>query len=218
MDANGRRETRPAGLRNSSSVYLAGSGSFAIEVAEWARDEGWRVEGLIELIDQARVGMRVGGLAVIAPADAPAGAHTALAAGGSREAHWRLLSEHGLQAATFVHPSAHVSPSARLADGCVVAPAAVVGAETVIGSHVLVSRGALVGHHARLGDFVSLMPGANIGGNTCIEDRTMVGMGAVIVNGVTVGADATVAAGALVLGDIRGGIRVQGLPAREYAP
>ena len=41
-------------------------------------------------------------------------------------------------------------------------------------------------------------------------------MGAVLVNGSAVGADVTVAAGAVVLGRVADGSRVQGVPAREY--
>jgi acetyltransferase EpsM len=204
--------------RRSDSLYLAGSGSFAVEVAEWARDAGWTVAGVVELLDPSRVGGVVAGMPVIAPEQAPAGALAAIAAGGSRAEHWLRVEDHGWKPATIVHPAAHVSPTAKLGAGCVVAPGAVVGADTAIGSHTLVSRGALLGHHAHVGDFVSLMPGVNIGGHTEIGDRTTVGMGAVIVNTTTVGADAIVAAGALVLGDIRVGARVQGLPAREYAP
>ena len=43
------------------------------------------------------------------------------------------------------------------------------------------------------------------------------GMQAVIVNGIGVGADATVAACALVLREVRDGVRVQGVPAREHS-
>jgi len=202
----------------NDALHLAGSGSFAAEVAEWARDDGWEVVGLIELLDPSRVGRVVEGLPVIAPDEPPEVHHAVVAAGGSRSEHWSHVERHGWHPVTVVHPSAHVSPTATLGPGCVVAPGAVIGAEAVIGSHTLISRGALIGHHGRIGSFVSLFPGANVGGHVEIGDRTVVGMGAVIVNGSTVGVDATVAAGALVLGEIRNGTRVQGVPAREYAP
>jgi len=203
----------------SNTLYLAGSGSFAVEVAEWARDAGWNVAGLIEMLDRSRVGSVMGALPVIAPDDPLLeGARAIVAVGGSRSEHWSHLDERSWRPATLVHPAAHVSPSATLATGCIVAPGAVVGAETVVGAHTLISRGALVGHHARIGAFVSLLPGANVGGRSEIGDRTVVGMGGVIVNGVEIGADATIAAGAVVLRSIGDGIRVQGVPAREYVP
>jgi sugar O-acyltransferase (sialic acid O-acetyltransferase NeuD family) len=202
--------------RQSKELYLAGTGTFGAEVAEWAQDAGWTVAGLIELRDRPHVGARARGRPVLAPEMLPAGAPVLIAAGGDRRAHRVQLSSDGLRAVTIVHPRAHVSPSARLAAGCIVAPGAVIGAETVVGEHTLVSRGALIGHHVRVGDFVSLLPGSNIGGNAEVGDRTSVGMGAVIINAISVGADAIIAAGAVVIRPVAAGARVQGVPAREY--
>jgi sugar O-acyltransferase (sialic acid O-acetyltransferase NeuD family) len=199
----------------SRELYLAGTGSFAVEVAEWARDAGWTIAGLIELLDRSRVGTVTAGRPVVACDSPPSGARAVIALGGSRSEHHSRL-EGGWQAATVVHPRAHISPSARLGAGCIVAPGAVVGAETVIGEHALVSRGALVGHHVSIGAFVSLLPGVNVGGHVEMGNRATIGMGAVITNGTRIGADATVAAGAVVLSEVASGSRVQGVPAREY--
>jgi sugar O-acyltransferase (sialic acid O-acetyltransferase NeuD family) len=200
------------------ALYLAGSGSFAVEVAEWARNAGWNVIGLIEILDGSRVGSVVGGLPVIEPSDpAREDVPTVVALGGSRSERWAHLDPRGWKAATVIHPTAHVSPSARLAPGCIVGPAAVIGAETVVGAHTLVSRGALVGHHSHVGEFVSVLPGANVGGHAGIGDRTVLGMSSTIVNDIEVGCDVTVAAGAVVLRGTRDGVRVQGVPASEYA-
>ncbi len=196
-------------------LHLVGSGSFAVEVAEWARDEGWEVEGLIELLDPRRVGSLVAGRPVVA-SDGPEGRPAAVAAGGSRSDHWAKVEAHGWQAASIVHPRAWVSPSARLGPGCVVGPGAVIGAETIVGEHTLISRGVLVGHHLQIGSFVSLLPGSNLASHIVMGDRTVVGMAAAIVDHTRVGADATVAAGAVVLGEVLDGERVQGVPARRY--
>ena len=197
-------------------LYLAGSGSFATEVADWARDAGWTVRGLVELLDPARVGSIHEGFPVIAAATCPQAARAVIAVGGDRREHWAMLAEHGWQTATIVHPRAHVSKSVKLGAGCVVGPGAVIGAEAIVDEHTIVSRGALVGHHDRIGAFVSLMPGANLGGHVTLGERTTIGMGAIVVNGTTVGANTTVAAGAVVLREVADGIRVQGMPAKEY--
>jgi len=217
LDSDRARPKQPRGRTASGALHLAGSGSFAAEVAEWARDDSWNVVGLIELEDRSRVGGVVAGLSVIAPDARPESGLAVVAAGGSRKERWSCVERHGWEPATVVHPAAHVSPTAMLGPGCVVAPGAIIGAETIVGPHTLVSRGALIGHHCRVGAFVSLMPGANVGGHAEIGDRTVVGMQAVIVNGIRVGADATLAACALVLREVREGVRVQGVPAREYS-
>ena len=187
-----------------------------MEIAEWAEDAGCTVRGLIELLDATRVGSIHEGFPVIAAAARPQAAHAVIAIGGDRREHWAALAEHGWQAATIVHPRAHLSKSVKLGAGCVVGPGAVIGADTSVDEHTLVSRGTLVGHHDRIGAFVSLMPGANLGGHVMVGERTMIGMGAIVVNGTAVGANTTVAAGAVVLGEVADGIRVQGLPAKEY--
>jgi acetyltransferase EpsM len=197
-------------------LYLAGTGSFAVEVGEWAQEAGWSVVGLIELLEPSRVGTTLAGHRVVAPDSPPRDGHAIIAIGSDRPEHWSRLEQYGWLAAALVHPRAHVSPSASVGAGCVVAPGAVIGAESVIGEHTLVSRGTLVGHHARIGSFVSLLPGANLGGQVQLDDRATVGMGAVIVNGTRIGSDATVAAGAVVLREVGAGSRVQGVPAREY--
>jgi sugar O-acyltransferase (sialic acid O-acetyltransferase NeuD family) len=197
-------------------LYLAGTGSFAVEVGEWAEDAGWNVVGLIELLEPSRIGTTLAGHRVVAAEPLPPEGRAVLAIGSDRPEHWSRLQRYGWRAGSVVHPRAHVSPSASIGAGCVVAPGAVIGAEAVIGEHTLISRGSLVGHHAGIGSFVSVLPGANLGGHAEVEDRATLGMGAVIVNGTRIGSDATVAAGAVVLGEVGTRSRVQGVPAREY--
>jgi len=197
-------------------LHVAGTGSFALEVVEYARADGYHVVGLLELLDAARVGNRVHGLPVLAP-ELSLGL-AAIGLGGDRLELWARLAEHGWRSARVVHPAAHVSPSADVADGAVVGPAAVIGAAAQIGPHALVGRGALVGHHARIGAGTVLNPGANVGGNTRIGDGALLGMSATVVNGVEVGAGAVVAAGAVVVRPVEPRTRVQGVPARVFSP
>jgi acetyltransferase EpsM len=205
-------------VANSGTLHLAGSGSFAVEVADWAQAAGWHVAGLLELRDRERIGSSIDDLPVLDAELLPAGeAWVVLAIGADRHEHWQRLKRHGWRAASVVHPRAYVSSSARLGDGCVVGPGATVGARTQIGEHALISRGVLLGHHDRIGPFVRVFPGANVAGNVRIGEGTQLGMGAMIVNGVSVGREATIAAGAVVVGDVADGVRMQGVPAREYA-
>jgi sugar O-acyltransferase (sialic acid O-acetyltransferase NeuD family) len=204
-------------MASSGEIHVAGTGSFALEVVEYARAAGERVAGLIELLDPSRVGTEVHGLPVLAPNDRCAGdARAVVGAGGDRRELWSRLAVHGWSPATVVHPAAHVSASARLGDGCVIAPAAVLGAASELGEHVLVGRGALVGHHTMLGPGVTLNPGANVAGNARVGAGAAIGMGALVANGLEVGAGAVVAAGAAVVRDVDAGVRVQGVPARPY--
>ena len=199
-----------------AGLYVAGTGSFALEVIEYARASGHEVLGLVELVDSSRIGSQLHGLPVVG-LDAEAGT-VVLGLGGDRLTLWSRLAEHGWRPATVVHPSAHVSPSAQLGEGCLVAPGAVNGAAAELGRQAIVARGALVGHHARLGVGVVLNPGSNVGGNARVGDGAVLGMGAIVLNGIEVGAQALVAAGAVVVRPVEPATRVQGVPARVFVP
>lgn len=200
------------------SLYLAGTGSFAAEIAEFARAARLEVEALVELRDPVRVGTLIHGLPVVELAAPPDdAARVAIAIGGDRGLVAERLLSLGWRAAAVVHPAAHLPDSCSVGDGALVGPGVVVGAEAALGPHALLGRGVLVGHHTRIGAAATLNPGANVAGNCAIGEGAFLGMGATVVPGVSVGAGAVVGAGALVLKDVDAGVRVQGVPAVPYA-
>jgi sugar O-acyltransferase (sialic acid O-acetyltransferase NeuD family) len=198
-------------------VFVAGTGSFAAEIADWARAAGYEVTGLIEMLDEARVGETRHGLPIVRIEPPSPGARAVLGLGGDRREAWSRLSSLGWEPVSVVHPKASLAADVRLGAGVTVGPLAVVGAGTAIEDQVIVSRGVLIGHHVHVAAFATLNPGVNIGGNAAVGSDVFVGMSATVVNGVTVGEQAVIAAGAVVLGDVEGASRVQGVPARAVA-
>lgn len=199
----------------NARIFVAGTGSYALEVVEYARAAGLTVTGLVELVDVARVGTTIHDLPVVAAQPARGG--VVIAMGADRLARWATLAP-GWDPVTVVHPAAQISPSAVVGEGCVIGPGAVIGAATLVEDHALVARGALVGHHVRIGPGAVVNPGANVGGNARVGARAQIGMGAIVLNGVTVGEAAVVAAGAVVVRPVADGQRVQGVPAVRYEP
>lgn len=196
-------------------IYVAGTGSFAAEIASWALDACLAVAGLIELRDPARVGARIHDFEVVAlePGEAqPA----VLGVGGPRAVELERLVGAGWTPVGLVHPSAQVAGSAEVDPEVTIGPLAVVGAESRLAAGAIVNRGGLVGHHVEVGACATLNPGVNVGGNSRVGARAFLGMGCTVVNGVAVGEDAVIAAGAVVLGDVAAGARVQGVPARPF--
>jgi sugar O-acyltransferase (sialic acid O-acetyltransferase NeuD family) len=199
------------------ALHIAGTGSFAAELIDIAGAASFEIAGLLELVDESRVGQEIHGLPVLAIAARPAEDSKAiLAVGGDRREAGRRLDEAGWGAATVVHPASHVSPTAELAPGAVIFPGAVIGAHARIGRHALVSRGALVGHHVTIGDYATLGPGANMAGWSEVGAGGHLAMGSIVVNGKRVGSGSLVAAGAVVTADVEQDERVQGVPARPY--
>ena len=199
------------------SLYIAGSGSFAAEIAEWAADSGVEIAGLIESRDPRRVGSMIHGFPVVALEPPSPGAAAILALGGDRHDNWRPFADAGWTAGGVIHPTAHVAHSARVSPSATIGPLAVVGAGAEIGDQAILSRGSLVGHHARIGEFVSLNPGVNVGANSEVAAAAYLGMGCVIVSGISIGTGSTVAAGAVTVRDVPAEARVQGVPARPFS-
>ncbi len=201
----------------AQSLYIAGTGSFAAEIAGWVADAEVEIRGLIELQDPERVGSVVHGLAVVPLETPPAEGRAILGLGGDRQSNWRLLAGAGWSPAGVIHPTAHVAATAEVAPSATIGPQSVVGAEAAVGEHSILSRGTLVGHHVRIGDFATLNPGVNVGGNSEVGDGAFLGMGCVVVNGTSVGVGSTVAAGAVTIRDVPAQSRVQGIPALPYS-
>jgi sugar O-acyltransferase (sialic acid O-acetyltransferase NeuD family) len=200
------------------AVHVAGSRSFAAEVADFARDAGLPVAGLVEPYDPGRIGTTIHGLPVRSLEGGPSGDSQAVLLGTGEPARRELvarLQAAGWHPAALVHPRAHMAPSASVAEGALIGPGVIVGAHATIGSHVVVGRGALVGHHTEVGAFATLGPGANVAGNVRLAEDVFVGMSAAIRDHVTVGKSAVVAMGAVVVGDVPEGAEVRGVPARE---
>jgi sugar O-acyltransferase (sialic acid O-acetyltransferase NeuD family) len=200
----------------TGALFVAGTGSFAADIAEIAQDAGHRVAGLIELLDPARVGETIHGLPVVGR-EAPPGACFVLGAGGERGVLCEELAQAGWRRQTVVHPSAHVPSSVSLGDGALVGPRVVLGASTVVEPDALLARGVLVGHHTRVGTGAVLNPGANVAGNVTLGAGAFLGLGCVIRDHVSIGAGAVVAAGAVVVADVPAETQVRGVPARAVA-
>ena len=86
---------------------------------------------------------------------------------------------------------------------------------TSVDAHVILNRGALIGHDNRIGQFCTIGPGANIAGFNVIGAGVYVGAGAVIRDHLSVGGGAVVGAGAVVVKPIPGNTMAIGFPARS---
>jgi acetyltransferase EpsM len=202
-----------------AELFVAGTRTFAAEVAGYAEEIGFSVTGLLEPYERSRTGGTIHGYPVSwLDETQPQGRAAVVGTGETdRRPIVERLTEAGWSTATLVHPAAHVAASSTVGSGAIVAPGVVIGAYSQIGDYAVVGRGTLVGHHTRIGPFVTLGPGVNVAGNVDIESDVFVGMAAAVRDHVTIGRAAIVGMGALVLADVAPGIQVRGAPARPQA-
>lgn len=121
----------------------------------------------------------------------------------------------GLALVSLVHPDASVSRFATIGAGSVVFAQAAINAGAVIGAACIVNTGATVDHDCVLENGVHVCPGANLAGDVRVGSRSWIGIAAAVRQGITIGSDATVGAGAVVVGDVPGDTTVVGVPARQ---
>jgi sugar O-acyltransferase (sialic acid O-acetyltransferase NeuD family) len=121
----------------------------------------------------------------------------------------------GLNLPVLVHRRASVSPRARLEGGVVVFAGTVVNIGAKLDRGCIVNTGATVDHDCQLAEGVHICPGAHLAGNVKVGARTWFGIGAVAIQGISIGTDVTVGAGAVCIADVRDGVTVFGVPARE---
>jgi len=124
-----------------------------------------------------------------------------------------LRERFGLTFTAAVHPRAIISPSARIGAGSIVGAGAILASGVRLGEHVLINRGASVGHDTEIGDFGIVQPGASLAGHVRLGYGAVVGIGATVIEDRRVGEYAQVAAGAAVTQDVPPHALVAGVPA-----
>ena len=136
---------------------------------------------------------------------------------GYNDIRARIFEEYHLNSSpVLIHPSAIISPTVKMGPGTLVVAGSVVNADTSIGRGAILNTACSVDHDCRIGDFVHISPGAHLGGDVRVGDGTWIGIGAVVREDVRIGKNVMVAAGAAVVDDIADGVRVGGVPAREF--
>ena len=107
----------------------------------------------------------------------------------------------GLKIKNAIHPTAIISPHVMIGEGVIIAAGTTVSWNPTIGNNVYIAPGAIITHDAVIEDNVLISPGAIVGAFVRVKKNAFIATGATIMTGVkTIGENATVGAGAVVVG------------------
>lgn len=131
-----------------------------------------------------------------------------------RERLAALFDDHGLTAATLVHPTAVIGSRSFLDPGVIVCAGVQISTNVHLKRHVHLNPNVTIGHDSVLEPFVSVNPGAIVSGEVTVGSGTLIGSGAVILQGLSIGVKSIIGAAACVVGDVPPQVTVKGVPAR----
>ena len=114
-----------------------------------------------------------------------------------------------------IHPSAIISKNVILAEGVQIMAGVVVNAGTSIGNNGIINTRASVDHDCFIGDHVHIAPGSVLSGAVSVGDCTHLGTGCTVIQGKTIGDHVLVGAGSLIIKNVKSGMKVLGVPAKE---
>lgn len=199
-------------------VLILGARRFSIEVADLIGDlPEFELKGFVENQDPAVCARQINGLPIywVEEIASMAASHRGICAFGStqRRGFVAAAAAQGMRFVTLIHPTARVSRASVVGEGSQIGPGVQVASHANIGAHVVVNRGALIGHDVEIGDFTTVGPGANIAGGCRLGSGVYIGMGAIIVNRTTIGDGSVVSAGSVVTRDVPSRVMVAGMPA-----
>ena len=102
-----------------------------------------------------------------------------------------------------------------IGEGAIVMAGTVITNDVTIGINCLINPNCTISHDTVIGDFVEISPGVKITGYCNIGDFCTIGANATILPKLRLGNRVTVGAGAVVIKDVKEGLTVAGVPARE---
>ena len=132
-----------------------------------------------------------------------------------RRALFEFFKKKGYSFASVIHPSAVISPDVQLNEGVQVMAGTVIQTGSKIKKNTIINTKVSVDHDCIIGSHVHLAPGVTISGGVQVADDVLIGAGTTIIQGVRIGKKCSIGAGSLVLNNVKDGVTVFGVPARE---
>lgn len=127
-----------------------------------------------------------------------------------------FFKEKGYLFLTLTHPTAYVAKDVILGEGSQLLAGCIVQTGTILQDNIIINTGVLIDHDCFIGHHSHIAPGVTLSGGVLIKESCHIGCAATIVQGIAIEKESLVAAGAVVIVDLKKNSRVAGVPARLF--
>lgn len=204
-------------------IIIVGAGGFGRELLQWVEDinsvkKRWSIKGFIDdnlaALDDYECDYKIiGKIEKWRPNENETFA-CAIADPQIKEKVVNDLKEKGAKFETIIHPTALIGKHISIGEGFVAYPNSLITTNAKVGDFVTLLMSA-IGHDVKVDDYSTISSFCDITGGVSIGKRVFLGSHATIVPGRKVGNDAYIAAGSVVMSNVKEGKRVMGNPAKK---
>ena len=202
-------------------LILVGAGGFGRELLHWIKvinreNNKWVIKGFIDDNLKALEGYEcdykvIGRIDDWLPVPSEVFA-CAIAHPQTKERVVKKLKSRGAVFERIIHPQASIGEFNKIGEGLIMYPKAVVTVNVTIGDFVTLLSSA--GHDVTIGDYSTISSFCGLNGNVKIGKRVFLGSHVAIVPGRKIGDDAFLAAGSVVVTNVKANKKVMGNPAK----
>lgn len=125
------------------------------------------------------------------------------------------LINKGAEFLTLIHRTTVLGLNTVVGKGSIMAPFSLLSSDVVVGDFVTFNAYASAGHDAMIQDGCTISSYGSIAGNVRLGKGVFVGLHGCILPGVNVGDYATIAAGSVVVKNVKSGTTAIGVPAKR---
>lgn len=125
------------------------------------------------------------------------------------------LSSIGYEIPNIIHSTAVIAGDSVLGKGCVIAPGAIVMNGCRIGDGVTINTGSTIDHNCIIEGYDNISPGTHLSGRVHMEKYVFTGTGTIVIPDIKIGHHSILAAGCVVIRDVKPNDKVAGVPAKS---
>lgn len=204
-------------------LIIVGAGGFGREVLQWVKDINkikptWDIVGFIDdninALDTLECDYKVVGTIQEWMPKENERFVMAIANPKIKQTIAEIMKNKGAIFANIIHPSALLSEYAQIGEGLVMYPNSLISVNTKIGNFVTLLSSA-IGHDVTVNDFCTISSFCDITGGVKLGKRVFMGSHATIIPKRKIGDDVYIAAGSVVMTNLKNGLRVYGNPAQK---